>query len=652
MARPGRVGVLGMAPAALLLAASAAAQGVPRLDSYDGVAVRILQSNNAGNVHHIIDPATRRVVGLIRGCPQAHNLTVHPEGLYYYCSNEQDKTVDVFDTKTLRLIRQIPLSERPNKIVVNKKYRKIYAGIRAMPRNGVAVVDVIDIDTHTLVRSIPVHHPVHNTYVTPDERWVVAGLGGAVKPGEPTIQVIDPATDTVAWGMELAGHEQYGRTTHEVRPMAFEANSDGSTRRLFAQATGINAVWVIDWASRKVVDMLWPPPLPPWKQNADGIQTGDMHGLEVLPDRSAVWASSRLDSRIYGWSLPDLEYIGSVEVGPTANWMTPTPDSRYLYVAVSGADHTVVVDLQKLQVVDKIRVGARPARISTVILPRDRVNPPVGTEGEQATASRPRRAAASGGTTEGERPAPRAGDVEYYRKNIEPLFVQSRGGTMPGYAPCVMCHTWQTKLRFSLETPATDAGWTPEQSRTNFNIVTKLINTADPERSRLLLKPLAPSAGGLGHTGGTYWTSRSDPEYQAVLKWIKSLPDRYVPPPEVALDFEFFKACVQQVFATPREGHIRCSNCHNAGIIGFAPPPGGGRDRWSDEEARRAFQLIARVIVPGDPDHSRFLLKPLHPDAGGSYAHNGPRRWQSRSDPEYQRLAEWIAGKRTGNRCS
>ncbi len=157
---------------------------------------------------------------------------------------------------------------------------------------------------------------------------------------------------------------------------AFEAGDDGATKRMYAQATGINAVWVIDWDTREVIDMLWPPELPLWEKNADGIQSGDMHGLEVLPDRSAVWASSRLDSRIYGWSLPDFEYIGSVKVGPSANWITSTPDSRYMYVAVSGSDHTLAVDLQSLEIVAKIKTGARPARISTVILPPDRVNPP------------------------------------------------------------------------------------------------------------------------------------------------------------------------------------------------------------------------------------------------------------------------------------
>jgi YVTN family beta-propeller protein len=306
-----------------------------------------------------------------------------------------------------------------------------------------------------------------------------------------------------------------------------------------------------------------------------------------------------------------------------------------MYVAISGSDHTAVVDLQRRQVIDKIKVGARPARISTAILPVGRVNTNTGTNGGQAASQ-----------------APRGGDVEAYRKSVEPLFVRARGGTMPGYAACVMCHTWQTSLRFSLQTPATDAGWTADQSRANFDVVTKLVNTASPENSRLLLKPLAPSAGGLGHTGGTYWNSRDDPEYQAVLKWIRSLPaERYVQAPEPTLDFAFFRSCVQQVFAKPREGHIRCSTCHNAGLVGFAPAPENGRE-WNEAEAKRAFQLISRVIVPGNPDQSRFMLKPLHPDGGGSYAHNGVRRWQSRSDPEYQMLADWIRGTRTGTSCS
>ena len=127
--------------------------------------------------------------------------------------------------------------------------------------------------------------------------------------------------------------------------------------------------------------------------------------------------------------------------------------------------------------------------------------------------------------------------------------------------------------------------------------------------------------------------------------------DAFVPPPEPEIDFNFFRACVQPVFANPREGQLRCSNCHSTGLIGFAPAPGRG-DEWSDEEAQRAYRLITRVITPGNPEQSRFLLKPLHPDGGGAYTHNGPRRWQSRDDPEWQMLAGWVRGERTGSSCS
>jgi hypothetical protein len=247
---------------------------------------------------------------------------------------------------------------------------------------------------------------------------------------------------------------------------------------------------------------------------------------------------------------------------------------------------------------------------------------------------------------------PSAADIDRYRGTVERVFMTDRGGTVAGMAACVMCHTWQTSVRFTLETPATDAGWTVEQSRRNFDVVTKLVNTAAPATSRLLLKPLDPAAGGMGHTGGSFWKSRQDPEYLAVLNWIASLPaERYVAKADPPLDFEFFRSCVQPMFASPRDGHIKCSNCLNAGALGFAPPPQDGK-AWNDQEARRAFSTISRLIIPGNPEQSRFLLKPLHPDGGGSYTHNGPRRWQSRTDPEWQLLAGWVRGDRKGNACS
>jgi len=348
---------------AALVSAPLAAQHVTRRDSYEGVVVRILQSNNAGNVQHIIDPATNTVVGRIEGCPLPHNIFAHPDGTYLYCTSEMQNTLDVFDARTFELVEQLPLTARPNKAAVNKVLRKIYVGIAAAPN-----VDVFSLDTHEKLTSIEVPTGIHNVYVSPDGNWVVAGLNAR---GEGSIQVIDAHRDVIVREITLRDPQGEPRI---VRPMAFLGDANGAPVKLFANGTGMNAVWVVDWASGRTEQILYPPRLPAFMQNADGNQGAPMHGLEVLPNKTAVWASSRLDSRIYGWTLPDLQYIGAVEVGPTANWMTSTPDSRFMYVAVSGSDHTLAIDLSTREIIARMTTGARPARIDVGIFPAQRVS--------------------------------------------------------------------------------------------------------------------------------------------------------------------------------------------------------------------------------------------------------------------------------------
>ena len=53
-------------------------------------------------------------------------------------------------------------------------------------------------------------------------------------------------------------------------------------------------------------------------------------------------------------------------------------------------------------------------------------------------------------------------DFDYYRQNIEPMFARPRGyPNADGSPACVMCHSWQTGLRFALaDMTETSDGWT------------------------------------------------------------------------------------------------------------------------------------------------------------------------------------------------
>jgi len=331
-------------------------------DSGEGV-VRVIQTNSAGTNAHVIDPETNRVVAVIEDVGKPHGAALHPEGLYYYITNEAANALDVIDTRTLERVDRIPLRGTPHNPTASALSRNVYVPMIAAP-----FVQVVDMDTHEVIKDISTAGGVHNTFVTPDQRYVAAGMIGAR-----TLSIIDVTTDEIVWSKTFE-QERPDSGLHDggVRPMAFETNEDGSTKRLFVQISGHNGFYVIDWETREVVDRISPPVLPVTERTADAIQGSASHGAIVLPDQSALWISSRLDSRIYGWTLPELEFIGGVEVGNPA-WLTATPDSRHVYIGVANFNETVAVDVQSLEVVARIPVGQSPKRIVTMVLPPDRV---------------------------------------------------------------------------------------------------------------------------------------------------------------------------------------------------------------------------------------------------------------------------------------
>jgi len=242
---------------------------------------------------------------------------------------------------------------------------------------------------------------------------------------------------------------------------------------------------------------------------------------------------------------------------------------------------------------------------------------------------------------------------ERYRTDVERVFLAPRGGGHgPGASPCVTCHV-ESNTPMKLQRPETrDDGtvyWTEDESRKNFDVVSRLVVPGLPARSRLLLKALAVGAGGAPyHVGGKFFDSQADPEWRRMAAWVRAAtppPDGKVPE-RPALDFDFFRTCVQQLFISKRPGRMECINCHGSGNArGFAQELPPDRAYWTLEESRRNFEILSRFIDAGHPESSRFLMHPLAIDAGGDPYHGGGRRWQSRDDPEWQTLAAWVRGE-------
>jgi YVTN family beta-propeller protein len=326
--------------AALLVVSAAAASAQ----------VRVVQTNSQGDNIHLIDPATHQIVGEIKGVPINHGAAAAPDGSRLYFSSEAEQTLHVVDTKTLQTLKKIPLTARPNNISISKDGRRVYVGIVSAP----GAVDVIDTATMEKVKSIPTKGGIHNVYVTPDGRHVVAGsIAGRV------MTVIDQKTEEPVWTLFEAG----------VRPMAFETNADGSTKRIFVQLSDFHGFAVVDFAQRKEVSRVeLPNDIPAEKVDKGPFNASPSHGLGVAPDGRTLWVTSRPNARVYAYSLPDIKLLGAVDLGGRPDWVTFTPDSRQVYISTENTNSVVVVDVAARKEITRIKVGASPKRNITAVL--------------------------------------------------------------------------------------------------------------------------------------------------------------------------------------------------------------------------------------------------------------------------------------------
>lgn len=325
--------------------------------------VRILQTNSRGGSLHLIDPATQQVVGEIDGVPVNHGVAASADGRRIYVSSEAKIAVMVIDTASMAIIRTIPVSARPNNIALAPDGQKLYVGIIAPP----GAIDVID--TQRLENTKTIRHPggIHNVYLTPDGKHVVAGsIAGS------RLTVYDARTDEEVWAWE----------GHPIRPVAISAKPDGSTDKLYVQISSHHGFVVLDFDTRSEVARVTLPDVPEAERYAGDASAvlgryngAPSHGIGVSPDGRTVWATSRMNSRVYVYSrYPELKLMASVRVGTDPDWVTFTPDGKFAYIANAVSNTVTAIDTNTFEAVATIPVGEAPKRNTWVLLPNPSAN--------------------------------------------------------------------------------------------------------------------------------------------------------------------------------------------------------------------------------------------------------------------------------------
>ena len=120
---------------------------------------------------------------------------------------------------------------------------------------------------------------------------------------------------------------------------------------------------------------------------------------------------------------------------------------------------------------------------------------------------------------------------------------------------------------------------------------------------------------------------------------------------QVPLSFERYRDTIEPIFLADRggwgPGRAACVTCHaEQGTplrLQRLRETAEGEVFWSEEDSRRNFRVVSRLVRPGDPDRSRLLRKALVASAGGAAIHVGGKFFESKADPEWRAMADWVA---------
>jgi hypothetical protein len=209
-----------------------------------------------------------------------------------------------------------------------------------------------------------------------------------------------------------------------------------------------------------------------------------------------------------------------------------------------------------------------------------------------------------------------------FAANVEPV--------LAGSCAVGTCHSSQQSDFFL----ACQGSGSDDMTKFNFLEAQQYV-AATPEASLFLLKPLAPSAGGISHTGGVFFANKDDNDWKALAAWAKEAGP-FMAAVALSRGEQFFRDSVQPIFL---QRGCALEACHSPGSANDfklrAGTPGGFFSPFSlsfnYHEARDNF-LVADIP---DPRQTRIVKKPAIQTAKGGIGlvHRGGPPLQSPGDP-------------------
>ncbi len=154
---------------------------------------------SGGTTISVIDPATNKVVEVIKGIESPEVVRFSPDGSRIDIATRSEDVLYVMDRKSGKYIKKVPLSGWLNDAAATNDGKLILICIRntGTEAEDIGALDIIDAKSLQKVKSIPVKRGLHDLALTGDGKYVAAG-----SPGGKFITVFDLQRMEIAWEVD------------------------------------------------------------------------------------------------------------------------------------------------------------------------------------------------------------------------------------------------------------------------------------------------------------------------------------------------------------------------------------------------------------------------------------------------------------------
>jgi len=309
--------------AALVFAAAAAAAQIP--------SPALLVLNKEGTLA-TVDPATKKVIGTVRTGESPHEVVASSDGKLAFVSNygtgsDPGSTISVIDIPGQKEVRRLDLGSlrRPHGLAFSGG--KLY--FTAEANKIIGRYDPASNQIDWLLGTG--QNTTHMVGLSQDGRLIFTA-----NIGSDSISIIEPA-----------GVMNWNQTVIPVGkgPEGFDITPDGT--QLWAANSRSGNVSVIDIATKRLLHTF-------------GVQTKRSNRLKFTPDGRLVLISDLEAGELLVLERDTRKELKRMKLGKQPAGILITPDSSKAYVAVTGDDNVVVIDLKRLELADRIQTGTGP----------------------------------------------------------------------------------------------------------------------------------------------------------------------------------------------------------------------------------------------------------------------------------------------------